>query len=177
MTGRIEPSTPRSPAASAWIPSGPAISSRSPIHRHWRRPAACFTLPRGSDEGPYTIWFDDIRYTFVGNFISNVRPSITTEAREVAVGELFTVSSASVTVNAGGEDMTLDPISPAYFSFTPTTTRIASSFGLGKILGRSEGATEISGLPAGRFGHRHVDSERRRHGTGGDRPLLPERIL
>ena len=83
-----------------------------------------FHFAEGSDEGPYTLWFDDIQYensAAVGAY----SPSIVTQTVTPAVGGTFGVTVQPLTVLVNGVSQTI-AVNLACYSFMSSNTAIAT---------------------------------------------------
>lgn len=67
-----------------------------------------FHFAEGSDEGAYTLWFDDIRYELLpAADIGTPAPAIATETRSLEIGATLKVNGASVTYPTPGAGATI----------------------------------------------------------------------
>ena len=83
-----------------------------------------FHFAEGSDEGPYTLWFDDIKYEnspAIGAF----SPAITTQTLTPLVGGNFTPTGQTLNVLVNGVSQTIK-VALACFDFMSSNTAVAT---------------------------------------------------
>ncbi len=101
-----------------------------------------FHFAEGSDEGPYTLWFDDIQYensAAVGAF----SPAIATQTISPLVGGTFTPGGQTLTVLVNGVSQSIN-VNLACFDFTSSNTAVATiTNGVGTAVGA--GTATITG--------------------------------
>ena len=83
-----------------------------------------FHFAEGSDEGPYTLWFDDIQYEN-SSAVGAYSPSIVTQTVTPAVGGTFGVTVQPLTVLVNGVSQTI-AVNLACYSFMSSNTAIAT---------------------------------------------------
>jgi hypothetical protein len=117
------------------------------------RQTGLFHFAEGSEEGPYTLWLDEVRYVSLpAGSITNPRPSIASATEALAIDGTASVGGTSVVLAVDGSDLTLNPAAPAFFDYASSDTAVATVDGFGVITGVGEGSAEITasldGVPA-----------------------------
>ncbi len=103
-----------------------------------------FHFAEGSDEGAYTIWFDDIRYESLGSAVIGVpQPAIATEQIPRAVGETHAINGASVTFPVNGTNQTL-AIARSWLNFTSSNPAVATVAADGVATAVGPGTADIT---------------------------------
>lgn len=102
-----------------------------------------FHFAEGSDEGAYTLWFDDIRYEALpAADIGTPAPAIATETRALEIGATLTVNGASVTYPTPGAGVT---IAAGNRFFTWASSAAAATVNQdGVVTGASAGSAAIT---------------------------------
>lgn len=108
-----------------------------------------FHFAEGSDEGAYTLWFDDIMYeSLAAGIIGTPTDSFTTQTIIRTIGSTFTVAGTNATfpVNSVNQFMT---VAPAYFNFTSSNPSVASINATGEGTAVNVGSANITGTLLG----------------------------
>jgi len=102
-----------------------------------------FHFAEGSDEGAYTIWFDDIRYEALpAAEIGTPAPAIATETRPLEIGATLSVNGPSVTYPTPGAGQTIS--AGARFFTWASSAAAATVDADGKVTGVSAGPALIT---------------------------------
>lgn len=102
-----------------------------------------FHFAEGSEEGAYTLWFDDIRYELLpAAEIGTPAPAIATETRPLEVGATLKVNGASVTYPTPGAGATI-AAGNRFFTWA-SSTGAATVDQDGVVTGVSAGAAAIT---------------------------------
>jgi Secretion system C-terminal sorting domain len=105
-----------------------------------------FHFAEGSDEGAYTIWFDNIQYEAIsGGVIGTPTAAMATETINKTIGDAFAPTGLTSSFPVNGVAKTVIP-KPAYFTYTSSTPAVAtmSASGVGSAL--SAGTTNITAM-------------------------------
>jgi Secretion system C-terminal sorting domain/Bacterial Ig-like domain (group 2) len=103
-----------------------------------------FHFAEGSEEGAYTIWFDDIQYeTLAAGVIGAFAPAIATETANVLIGANFPINGTAATVPVNGVNQSL-AISASNFTFTSSNTAVATVSAAGQGTAVAAGTTTIT---------------------------------
>ena len=103
-----------------------------------------FHFAEGSDEGAYTIWFDDIKYENLVGVIGTPAPSFATETITKTVGELFTPNGTTAVFPLISGSVTII-CAPVYFNFTSSNTSVASIDAMSQGTAKAPGSADITG--------------------------------
>ncbi len=105
-----------------------------------------FHFAEGSDEGAYTIWFDNIQYEAIsGGVIGTPTAAMTTETINKAIGDAFTPNGLTSSFPVNGVAKTVIP-KTAYFTYTSSTPAVATMSALGVGSALSGGTTNITAM-------------------------------
>ncbi len=108
-----------------------------------------FHIAEGSEDGAYTVWFDQIQYEVVeAARLGTPMPAIATETISRQVGATFMVNGTSVTTPVDGNNVTVGA-SRAYFSFASSDETVATVDAAGMGLAVGEGSADITATLAG----------------------------
>jgi hypothetical protein len=103
-----------------------------------------FHFAEGSDEGAYTIWFDDIRYESLGSAVIGApQPAIATEEIPRAVGETHAINGASVTFPVNGTNQTL-ALARSWLNYTSSNPAVATVAADGVATAVAPGTADIT---------------------------------
>lgn len=103
-----------------------------------------FHFAEGSEEGAYTLWFDDIRYeSLAAGEIGTPAPAIATETRPLEIGATLGVNGASVTYPSPGANQTLSA-GRRFFDWTSSNTGAATVDADGTVSGVAAGSADIT---------------------------------
>ncbi len=146
-------------------PSFKAESLRIPVTATWTKhiipipvPAklngsmGLFHFAEGSEEGAYTLWFDDVKYENISDAELGTPSgaSVGWPAVNVGVGATFTIVPGPNTVNwnglANGNAGNLTDVSFRYFTLTSSDTGVATVDADGVITGVAGGTANITGV-------------------------------
>lgn len=107
-----------------------------------------FHFAEGSDEGAYTIWFDDIKYENLAGVIGSPNPSFTSETITKTVGQTFSVNgtTAIFPVNSVNETIICTPV---YFNFSSSNTAVVSMDAMSLGTALAPGTAKITGTLKG----------------------------
>ena len=107
--------------------------------------AGLFHFAEGSEEGPYDIFLDEIRYVDLPDgTVSNPRSAIATEARTIAAGEVVRVNGSSTTLDVGGIDVFLAPAGIGFFEVTSSDTAVVAITADNQIEGVGAGTASVT---------------------------------
>jgi hypothetical protein len=145
-------------------PSYKAESLRIPVTATWTKhiipipvPAklngsmGLFHFAEGSEEGAYTLWFDDVQYENISDaeLGAATGASVGWPAVTVAVGATFKIVPGPNTVNwsglANGNAGNLTDVSFRYFTLTSSNTGVATIDVDGVITGVAAGTANVTG--------------------------------
>jgi hypothetical protein len=105
-----------------------------------------FHFAEGSDEGAYTIWFDNIQYEAIsGGVIGTPTAAIATETINKNVGDAFSPNGFTSSFPINGVAKTVVP-SKAYFTYASSTPAVATVSALGMGSALSAGTTNITAM-------------------------------
>jgi hypothetical protein len=105
-----------------------------------------FHFAEGSDEGAYTIWFDNIQYEAIsGGVIGTPTAAMTTETISKNVGDAFSPNGLTSSFPVNGVAKTVIP-SKAYFTYASSTPAVATVSALGAGSALSAGTTNITAM-------------------------------
>jgi Secretion system C-terminal sorting domain len=103
-----------------------------------------FHFAEGSDEGAYTIWFDNIQYENLTSAVLGApTATIATETLARSVGDAFAPSGLSCTFPVSGASVKLT-LNKAYFTYTSSAPAIATMSDLGVGSALAVGTTNIT---------------------------------
>ena len=103
-----------------------------------------FHFAEGSEEGAYTIWFDNIQYeNLTGGIIGNATAAIATETLNKTIGDKFEASGLTATFPVNSVATKVNP-SKAYFTFTSSNTTVATVNALGVGTALAAGTTNVT---------------------------------
>lgn len=103
-----------------------------------------FHFAEGSDEGAYTLWFDNIQYELVFSGIGVPTASFTTETVTKQIGEKFTPNGTTAIYLVNGTSETIYT-GAAYFTFTSSNTAVATINASAQGSALSVGSAKITG--------------------------------
>jgi hypothetical protein len=104
-----------------------------------------FHFAEGSDEGAYTIWFDNIQYeNITGGVIGTQTASIATETINKSIGDAFTPGGLSCSFMVNGMATPLVALGKAYFNFTSSNTAVATVSALGEGAAVAAGTANVT---------------------------------
>ncbi|MEN9613169.1 MAG: hypothetical protein RLZZ628_3983 [Bacteroidota bacterium] len=105
-----------------------------------------FHFAEGSDEGAYTIWFDNIQYENIsGGLIGTPTAAMANETINKAIGDAFSPNGLTSSFPVNGVAKTVIP-KPGYFTFTSSTPAVATMSALGVGSALSAGTTNITAM-------------------------------
>jgi uncharacterized protein YjdB len=108
-----------------------------------------FHFAEGSEDGAYTIWFDQIQYEVIeASRLGTPMPAIATETIMRDVGATFNINGTSVTTPVDGNNVTISA-RPPYFTFASSMPSVATVDAMGVGTTLAEGSTDITGTLAG----------------------------
>jgi hypothetical protein len=103
-----------------------------------------FHFAEGSDEGAYTIWFDNIQYeNLSGGAIGTPTAAMKTDTLHKAIGDAFSPTGLTASFPVNGVATTVIP-SKAYFTYASSTPAVATLSALGVGSALSAGTTNIT---------------------------------
>lgn len=103
-----------------------------------------FHFAEGSDEGTYTIWFDNIQYeNITGGVIGTPTAGIATETITKSIGDAFAVSGITCSFPVNGVATPL-AITRAYLNYTTSNAAVATVSALGQGAAVAAGTANIT---------------------------------
>lgn len=103
-----------------------------------------FHFSEGSNEGPYTLWFDEIRFeTLPASVLSNPRAAIGTSSVTLDVGDSKTLGDIVTTFEVDGGDQSYIT-APPYMTFKSSQPAVATVDASGVVRGVSPGTSVIT---------------------------------
>lgn len=119
--------------------------------------AGLMHFAEGGDEGPYTIWLDDIHYTNVDAArIGTITPVMAGQMKTVEVNKTVEAEGAAVLVEVDGATLSL-AANKLLFDWTSTDTAIAEVDAAGVVTGKAEGTATINGAFDGATANGQLD--------------------
>ena len=102
-------------------------------------------MAQGSQNGAYTIWFDQIQYeNITGGVIGTPTASIATETVTKAIGSTFKPNGITISFPVNGTPEVLSALAPAYFTYASSVADIVSFDGIGVITALAPGTTNVT---------------------------------
>jgi hypothetical protein len=104
-----------------------------------------FHFGEGSEDGAYSIWFDDIKFeTLAPAVIGTPVAAIATEARTLPAAGTLTVNGMSAHYPADGANCLLTPLGRGWFSWETSNASVATVDNKGVVTGVAAGTADIT---------------------------------
>lgn len=103
-----------------------------------------FHMAEGSDEGAYTIWFDEIKFEkLTAAELGAVSAAMDDVTAAVAVGDTRAVAGARATAAVGSVDVTVS-VDPRWFTYTSSNEAVATVSAAGVATAVAQGTANVT---------------------------------